>query len=478
MPAFSWGSSSENARGGSSSSHLSSLHVRQPKVVPLAPPPLQEPFELDSVLPKKQEGVAPISPPPTASSPYSATPSSSAALLPLSIAGTIFFSVSHSLFVKHIYSLNYTLDPNQMAMWSESTKLCLAVSALYYITRTDLPTHPVFPPRDRIRWGFVINAWLYLFSNVVDFVILSRIPLTIYLVVCQQKIVWTALLTTVVLKRPLSRVQWLACVLLMLGICISLVSFEDLSSTLSSTSVSAGSSGDYPNGLSLPLFLLTLQAIASGLSNVWSEKMMQRPAVDTASLPLASSSDAAQANTNTAVVSVVLPLYNFFFDSMQLYAIGVPFYILSYLFAPYSAPPDSSPCPPYLSLLLSLNGAVAGLFIGSVFKFASALTRVFVQGVAFVLGIGAAAVVLGEEPKSLVSFALGATFVLGSNVVFKNADSCNFGDIREGFETARHCCWNRRVVGGVAGIVALAAALKMLGIMIFGASDIPDPGAM
>jgi len=90
---------------------------------------------------------------------------------------------------------------------------------------------------------------------------------------------------------------------------------------------------------------------------------------------------------------------------------GVPMYVCYGLITP-----TPHTLPHALGAAVAVNGAFAGLFVGSVFKYFSATTRAFVQGAAVALGVGLGAAVLGE--KTTRQAAGGALLVLFSIGVF------------------------------------------------------------
>ncbi|OII75208.1 UDP-galactose transporter family protein [Cryptosporidium andersoni] len=70
-------------------------------------------------------------------------------------------------------------------------------------------------------WGNIlvcIPGTLFLFQNNLLYVALKRLPVSIYQVIYQLKIITTALFSVIILKRKLSSVRWFACSMLVIGV--------------------------------------------------------------------------------------------------------------------------------------------------------------------------------------------------------------------------------------------------------------------
>jgi drug/metabolite transporter (DMT)-like permease len=306
----------------------------------------------------------------------------------------------------------------QLTLITEIFKLVVAVLALKALAPSSTR---VFP--STLQPGYALTACLYLIVNNLEYYALQMLPLATVLICQQSKILFTAGLTKVILGRPPTMREWAACVLLAVG--VSLGVYDTL----------AAPELDFdPNNVKKGLVAIALMSACSGLSNVWTELMMKR-----SSASVTSAASAADVQKDAGEEH---PLVSFFQSSIQLYIIGIPLYLLAYLGDTIAYQTPTTALPPHLLLFLCFNGSLAGMFIGAVFKFASALTRVFVQGISFVVSVACQKIVfhqsLGQE-----GFFVGANLVLLANAIYKNA-----GDVR-----------SRRTWLMLAGAVFLLAAV-------------------
>jgi drug/metabolite transporter (DMT)-like permease len=303
-------------------------------------------------------------------------------LLQASMVGTLWFSVSQSVAVRWCNATGRALDANWMVL---ATELCkIAISCL--ICWGWLRKPPFLGP---VRWGFVVSAMLYAVTNTLTYVILESTDLGVFLVLSQQKILWTVALSKAVLGKAYTARQWWACLLLMLGMAAA---------NRGKVGGGRGDGGDDAAAVSgFALALIAVQAACSALASVWIEKMMKR--------------DAGHDED---------PLHTFFTDSVQMYVMGIPFYVAGYALAA-SKPPGALPPGTLMLGALVLNAACTGLFVGSVFKFYSSVVRCFLQGVSMVLSVLLAWFVL-SEPLS-PGFVLGATMVVVSVLLFNYRSS-------------------------------------------------------
>ena len=125
-------------------------------------------------------------------------------------------------------------------------------------------------------------------------------------------------------------------------------------------------------------------------------------------------------------------LYSYFCDSIQMYIMGVPFYALNLLLNS-----TKHTLPHHFSLILVLNGACSGIFIGSVIKFHSMVIRCFVNGMAIVTTVSVSCLFLGEEITAL--FLGGTACVVVATLLFHNLKSerklYTYVDEEEGLKT-------------------------------------------
>ena len=266
----------------------------------------------------------------------------------ISVAGTMWFSASQTLAIRHFHTEGYKIGGSAIVLMSEMAKLCaVATMCSAWLRKTPFP--------GPVRWGFLVNAVLYIGTNLLSYVILESLDAGLYTVLMQHKVLLIVALSTIVFRRSYTWVNWLGCIMLVCG--LALVNFD-------------------PNGNhSVPaetLLLVLAQGACSSFSSVWMEKMMKR----------GGDSHGDQADA----------LYDYFTDSIQMYAFSLPFYA-----ALATTATGAHTLPHIYSAGLVINGACCGIFIGSVLKYFSAATRTFVQGATVVIVVWAS-VVFSDEP--------------------------------------------------------------------------------
>ena len=250
----------------------------------------------------------------------------------LGFIGSVCFSVSSSLLVR-IYNKDPKISPSLIACLTEACKLVIVCSVSKCMCRK-------WPFRSPVRWGFFVNALLYVVTNTLTIVILEHVNAGLFLVLSQHKILLIVFLSRLILYKKYSMLQWISCVILALG--ISLTQYKQ----------------DHFDLNFVIMSLVFIQGLSASFAGVWTEKMM------------------------TSDLDDDQPVYSFFCDSTQLYLFGLPIYCLQYVVNPgiHSLSYNHS-------CILVLNTSVAGVFIGSVIKFYSMVSRCFVNGIAIVISI-------------------------------------------------------------------------------------------
>lgn len=281
-----------------------------------------------------------------------------------SILGTLWFSVSQNIAIRWLNTQNYTLNASGLVMATEICKIAIASAVCVGWLKK-----PAFPRP--IRWGFVVNSALYTITNVLTYSILAEIDVGLYTVLAQHKILLVMGLSSVFFARTYTPVQWGSSLILMAG--IMLTQAEKVSTT------------NAPNLGALALIFV--QGLCSSFSSIWIEKMMKR----------------TEENDNM--------FYTFLTDSIQMYAFGLPFYAVLF----YASTAQHT-LPPGPSTALVVNGALCGIFIGSIFKYYSATLRTFVQGMTVVICFAADIILFSKQLK--ISEFVGAFCVLAGNLIF------------------------------------------------------------
>ena len=283
----------------------------------------------------------------------------------LSESGTVFFSVTYIFAIKWSNNVGYKIDGNAVVLATEFTKICASVALCHtYVHKTPFP--------GPVRWGFAVNALLYMGTNLLTFYILESIDAGLNIVLGQHKILLIVGLSTVVFQRSYTKTQWTGCVMLMVGVAVTLMQ----------------KSGSY-TAPPATLAMVLAQGLCSSFSGVWMEKMMKR----------------------TTPSAGATAFYDFLTDSLQMYAFSLPCYAA---LATTSISTHTLPALP--TTLLVLNGACNGLFIGSVFKYFSAATRAFVQGATVLLVVWISVFFSGEA--ATVRLAAGTVLVVAGVSAF------------------------------------------------------------
>lgn len=132
-------------------------------------------------------------------------------------------------------------------------------------------------------WKLSIPAILYTFQNNLQYVAVSNLDAVTFQVMHQLKILSTALFSVVILRRPLSRVQWLALLLLMLGVGLIQIpesAFTEIKELIYGAErlnqkQSAGLNDKLPMNPLVGGIAIVTASIISGLSGVYFEKVLK-----------------------------------------------------------------------------------------------------------------------------------------------------------------------------------------------------------
>lgn len=282
----------------------------------------------------------------------------------LSLIGAIWFSVSQAVAIRWFNKHGYNLNTASLVLGSELCKIAIAYTTCIWWFKK-----PGFP--SSIQWGYSVVSFMYAITNICTYSILSKVDVGLYTIISQFKIIIVMILSKIVLTRTFTYTQWGASILLMIGIVLTEIE------TIQTPKV------EDIDVLSIIFF----QGLCSSFANVWIEKMMK--------------SQKSQDNV----------LYEFLTDSIQMYLFGIPVYVVLYF---VNVQEHSLPIAPTLTLVI--NGAGCGIFIGSIFKYYSAITRTFVQGVTIILCVVADVMLFTKEIKQMD--LIGMAFVIVSIYLF------------------------------------------------------------
>lgn len=275
------------------------------------------------------------------------------------------FSASQNAAIRWCSLAGYTFNAPIVILTSEIFKIVFA-SAICIAALNKTP----FP--GPIRWGFSVNAGLYVVTNTLTFFILRNLDVSLYTVLSQHKMLFVLFLSTILLKKTYTVLQWAACMLVAIGIMAAQYSrVQDDHKQVNGTI--AG--------------LIITQGLCSAFSSIWIEKMMKQDKCDTS------------------------VFYTFLTDSLQMYIFSLPIYvIMAYLDL------STHTLPGTLTLALAINGACSGLFVGSILKYFSATVRALVHGGTVVISLILGHVLFYEHIG--LTEACGAICVIGGIVMF------------------------------------------------------------
>ncbi|KAF4072563.1 hypothetical protein AMELA_G00264360 [Ameiurus melas] len=113
-----------------------------------------------------------------------------------------------------------------------------------------------------------VPSLIYTLQNNLQYVAISNLPAATFQVTYQLKILTTALFSVLMLRKSLSRVQWISLLLLFAGVAI--VQLEQDSSKKKEAIVSAGSQS-YVKGL----LAVIVSCLSSGFAGVYFEKILK-----------------------------------------------------------------------------------------------------------------------------------------------------------------------------------------------------------
>lgn len=315
-------------------------------------------------------------------------------------------TIAQGLIIRYLFQHDITMSKEEMVFSIEFTKALICIGIVATIFRSN-----IF--KNTIRWGFVINAILYCVLGILTFVILNQMSFGLYTVLYQHRILTVMLLSTLMLKKKYTFIQWLAGLMLLIGLVCTQMPFildnvlthnETNTTVLNNTNVDSNSDFNTENTTSLffvPILCVFIQGLCSAFSNVWFEKMVKRQSIFD--------------GENVGQESLKFYLI----DSFQLYCFGCVFYMLNLIWNGRTCGYDWGNIPIGWHVLLILNGAIMGISIGSIFKFYSAVVQNFVNGGTIVCSILLGSLVLHE--KMTFWFFIGASLVSLSSLVFNIA---------------------------------------------------------
>ena len=237
----------------------------------------------------------------------------------------------------------------------------------------------------------MVPALLYLVQNSLLYIALSNLSAPLFQVTYQAKLVTTALVSVVMLKRTYSTQQWICLVILSMGVAIVVLGEDRKKSN-------TNDDGKPEQSLTLGLTAVTIACLSSALAGVYFEKVLKRQDAQPVSLWMR--------NIQMAFFSVVIALVqgmtsqNGDSDSTSG---GSDAY-----FHGFTA---------WVWILVGLQ-AGGGLLVAAVIKYADNVLKGLATGVSVVVATLCSMLLFGT-PLSL-QFTFGATMILGAVYLFSN----------------------------------------------------------
>jgi drug/metabolite transporter (DMT)-like permease len=233
---------------------------------------------------------------------------------------TTLVCVTANLVIEYYKDKHY--NTNSVMFVAEILKLLVSFTITQWMVPWNVPS---------LNFYFAINAALYCGINLLTWVILALVPPALYVMLLQHRMFWVVSLSAVFLKRRYTRRHYTACFLVLIG-CV-IVNYRDAL---------------YDRPSVLGVFYIMLQAFLSGLTAVWTEKMMKAARGP----PAAIAHDAVR-----------LKLYWFLVDSYQMYLFGLPMY---FAVAVYGSA-DRAEVPPFELLRVASLFVCHGMLLGAVY---------------------------------------------------------------------------------------------------------------
>lgn len=243
----------------------------------------------------------------------------------------------------------YYYDPAALNILTEALKLMLCVAGLFQLYGKDTPKAIKNAFKRESIYYFGIPSFLYAVQNNLFFFGLKLLPPALFQLMGNLRVLTTALASKWMLGTQISRVQWGALCLLVVGMCVSQLR-EDAFSTgqwFSGKSSLLAENDSMLGGFIASIFICTLSAVAS----VWNELALKR-----------------EAHESIHSQNVVMYTTGIIFNTIFMWAESVDF---ANAFSRFDG----------LSLLIAINLAFGGVAVSMVMKFADNIVKVFASSV-------------------------------------------------------------------------------------------------
>jgi len=278
------------------------------------------------------------------------------------------------------------------------------------------------PCKESIK--LVLPALLYVIQNNLLFVALSNLSVPTYQVTNQGKLLTTAIISRIMLKKQISTMQYVSLLVLGLGVAVVNLSEHRINSQMSS--VSAASEDEDEQNTTLGLLAVMISCITSGFCGVYFELVLK----------------------TTAKISVHKRNFQLAFWSFLLAAMSILFnpenmskIMKNGLFQGFDL----------IVISVIICQALTGLVVSLMLKYADAILKGFAISVAVIVA-SAASIFLFDSKVSFLFF-VGVAMVVAAGKIYASFPYGKKVDFAELCDTAS----NRGKISMLMGIIGLCA---------------------
>jgi len=252
---------------------------------------------------------------------------------------------------------------------------------------------------DSIAYG--VPGLLYMLDNNLAFVVLYYISPVVYATCWNFKIVTTAIMFRICLKRQLSKRQWLAICLLLLGVVViqaDHIMHKDYRKHVHEDVHEVVKSRD-PIEYTIGMLLLLVAIIISSSAGVYSEYMLKKR-----------------------------PMKDFYYQGLYLYAWGVVFNLLGLAFKPSQVQNGFFGGYNWWCVAWIGNQAVFGFTIALIFKILDNIAAVYSNSLSMIITL-IASIIFGFVPSW--GFGVGFAIVMISMAIYHTSVDSNKGAVSD-----------------------------------------------
>ncbi|XP_063064785.1 UDP-galactose translocator [Engraulis encrasicolus] len=236
--------------------------------------------------------------------------------------------------------------------------------------------------RDTLK--LAVPSLIYTLQNNLQYVAISNLPAATFQVTYQLKILTTALFSVLMLRKSLSRVQWVSLLLLFAGVAIVQVQQESSRQKESVAAVAADGDGGPEQSYGKGLVAVVVSCLSSGFAGVYFEKILK-----------GSSASVWMRNVQLGIFGTALGLLGMWWND------GAAVAEKGFLFG-------------YTSMVwgVILNQAFGGLLVAVVVKYADNILKGFATSFSIIISTVLSIYLFGFHVDLL--FTAGAGLVIGA----------------------------------------------------------------